>query len=414
MVLHLFFLYIYILLPKIQHTFTISSYAITPSNTNSILPPRAYPLGCSQNYNRTDSQSLKKILEKYNIPSRRHDSFRLIRKLGAGKFSDVFEAVDNDLGHNDGLCVIKCLRPIAEYKFRRELLVLSHITNVRSLVQIKGTVLPSSDYTLDPAIIFKHSGPNSSWFCHGNSNSGVNDIGNNNPPPHLTLSEVKYYTYHLLHAINSLHALGIMHRDIKPRNVLINRRWPPLTSHGSTSPVILIDMGLAEFYYPRKKYNVHIASRPYKAPELLLGYENYDYGIDMWGVGCILISLLLGKNIPLFRGKDNDEIMTKIVDIFGWRDLILYCEKYEIDIDKEWIDLLQMRHDNDDGYRKDWDDLVSHDKKKPCRIDKQGKDLVNKLLLYDHYERWTAREAMGHEFFDDIRNFAEEEMQFLQ
>jgi casein kinase II subunit alpha len=64
---------------------------------------------------------------------------------------------------------------------------------------------------------------------------------------------------------------------------------------------MLIDLGLADFYRPNQRYNVRVASRHYKSPELLVGYELYDYAIDMWGVGCILAGLLFRRE-PFFRG----------------------------------------------------------------------------------------------------------------
>lgn len=86
-----------------------------------------------------------------------------------------------------------------------------------------------------------------------------------------------------------------MHRDVKPRNVLINRE------RNNEQPLMLIDLGLADFYLPNTRYNVRVASRHYKSPELLIGYEYYDYAIDMFGVGCILAGLLLRRE-PFFRG----------------------------------------------------------------------------------------------------------------
>ena len=82
-----------------------------------------------------------------------------------------------------------------------------------------------------------------------------------------------------------------MHRDVKPRNVLIDK---------TDMSLMLIDLGLADFYLPNTQYNVRVASRHYKSPELLLGYKDYDYSIDMWGVGCILAGLLFRRE-PFLR-----------------------------------------------------------------------------------------------------------------
>ena len=198
-----------------------------------------------------------------------------------------------------------------------------------------------------PSLVFNHAGRKSRWLCHGlGTDSSITTsfesptIHQNTPndldvPFHLTEYEIKYYLCHLLIALDALHSKGIIHRDVKPRNILINRTWPihilpsgsatvnrknpayeATKTHGyqslhsdtslHPSPLVLIDFGLADFYLPNKAFNVRVASRHYKAPELLLGYEFYDYGIDMWGVGCILAGLLFRRE-PFFRGKDNTD-----------------------------------------------------------------------------------------------------------
>ncbi len=67
----------------------------------------------------------------------------------------------------------------------------------------------------------------------------------------------------MLTGLNYSHSLGIMHRDIKPGNLIIDNK---------TNKIKIIDWGLGDFYLPGKKYNVHVASRYYKAPELLVDY----------------------------------------------------------------------------------------------------------------------------------------------
>ena len=82
-----------------------------------------------------------------------------------------------------------------------------------------------------------------------------------------------------------------MDRDVKPRNILISRNQSsridnslpnaeqPLHNGNTGTPLMLIDLGLADFYLPNTRYNVRVASRHYKSPELLINYQFYDYGV---------------------------------------------------------------------------------------------------------------------------------------
>ncbi len=74
-----------------------------------------------------------------------------------------------------------------------------------------------------------------------------------------------------------------MHRDVKPHNVMIDHEKRKLR---------LIDWGLAEFYHPYTEYNVRVASRYFKGPELLVDFQEYDYSLDMWSLGCMYASMV--------------------------------------------------------------------------------------------------------------------------
>lgn len=107
--------------------------------------------------------------------------------------------------------------------------------------------------------------------------------------------DVRFYMYELLKSLDSIHSMGIMHRDIKPHNVMIDHDKKQLK---------LIDFGLAEFYFPNKNYNTRVASRYFKSPELLLDYQYYDYSLDIWGVGCLFAGIIFQQE-PFFHGQDN-------------------------------------------------------------------------------------------------------------
>ena len=86
-----------------------------------------------------------------------------------------------------------------------------------------------------------------------------------------------------------------MHRDVKPHNVMIDHEKRSLR---------LIDWGLAEFYHPGREYNVRVASRYFKGPELLVDFQEYDYALDLWSLGCMFAGMIFKKE-PFFHGHDN-------------------------------------------------------------------------------------------------------------
>ena len=178
--------------------------------------------------------------------------------------------------------------------------------------------------------------------------------------------------------------MGIMHRDVKPHNVMIDHENRKLR---------LIDWGLAEFYHPGQEYNVRVASRYFKGPELLVDYQMYDYSLDMWSLGCMLASMIFRKE-PFFHGHDNYDQLVRIAKVLGTEELFEYLDKYQIELDPRFSDILG-RHS-----RKRWERFVHSENQH--LVSPEALDFLDKLLRYDHQERLTAMEAMEHPYFYPI------------
>uniref|UniRef100_A0A7N8YE60 non-specific serine/threonine protein kinase n=1 Tax=Mastacembelus armatus TaxID=205130 RepID=A0A7N8YE60_9TELE len=251
------------------------------------------------------------------------DDYQLVRKLGRGKYSEVFEAINIT---NNEKVVVKILKPVKKKKIKREIKILENLRGGPNIISLL-------DIVKDPV------------------------------------------------ALDYCHSMGIMHRDVKPHNVMIDHEHRKLR---------LIDWGLAEFYHPNQEYNVRVASRYFKGPELLVDYQMYDYSLDMWSLGCMLASMIFRKE-PFFHGHDNYDQLVRIAKVLGTEDLYDYIDKYNIELDPRFNDILG-RHS-----RKRWERFVHSENQH--LVSTEALDFLDKLLRYDHQARLTAREAMDHPYF---------------
>jgi casein kinase II subunit alpha len=199
--------------------------------------------------------------------------------------------------------------------------------------------------------------------------------------PTLTDYDIRYYINELLKALDFCHSQGIMHRDVKPHNVMIDH---------SKRELRLIDWGLAEFYHPGKEYNVRVASRYFKGPELLVDLQDYDYSLDMWSLGCMFAGMIFRKE-PFFAGHDNYDQLVRIAKVLGTDELYAYLNKYRIELDPNFEQLIG-RHS-----RKPWNKYVTAENQH--LVSTEAIDFLDKLLRYDHQERITAKEAQDHPYF---------------
>ncbi|KAG0468836.1 hypothetical protein HPP92_018164 [Vanilla planifolia] len=262
------------------------------------------------------------------------DDYEVVRKVGRGKYSEVFEGVhctDNQP------CIIKILKPVKKKKIKREIKILQNLCGGPNIVKLLDIVRDQQSKT--PSLALEYS-----------------------------------------------HSQGIMHRDVKPHNVMIDHEQRKLR---------LIDWGLAEFYHPGKEYNVRVASRYFKGPELLVDLQDYDYSLDLWSLGCMFAGMIFRKE-PFFYGHDNHDQLVKIAKVLGTEELNAYLNKYRLELDPQ-LAALVGRHG-----RKPWSRFINADNQHVAVP--EAVDFLDKLLRYDHQERLTAKEAMAHPYFSSVRN----------
>jgi casein kinase II subunit alpha len=292
--------------------------------------------------------------------------YEITDKVGRGKYADVYSGVNMITGEE---VAIKIFKPVKKSKIRREVKILNILKGGPNILAIKDVVRDTATKT--PAIVTEYV--------------NKRDMDLKRMFNKFTFEDVREYMYQTLLALDFAHSKGIMHRDVKPHNILFD----PVNKEFR-----LADWGLSEFYMPGQEYNTKVAALFYKAPELLLGYPYYDYSVDMWAMGCILAELVFLKH-PFFNGKDPLDQMLKIVKALGTKRLGEYAENFKITIDSSMKEMLGKHSE------KQWESSKLIDKTLPNQEELQATtvDLLSKMLQYDHTKRITAREALEHPFF---------------
>jgi len=295
------------------------------------------------------------------------EKYEVIRKIGRGKYSEVFDGYNVETKKR---CVVKILKPVKKKKIKREIRILQNLCGGPNIIKLLDVVRDPQSKT--PSLIFEH----------------VDNADFKVLYPTLKDYDIRYYINEVLKALDFCHSNGIMHRDVKPHNVMIDHKNRKLR---------LIDWGLAEFYHPNREYNVRVASRYFKGPELLVDLQDYDYSLDMWSLGCMFAGMIFRKE-PFFHGHDNYDQLVRIAKVLGTDELLAYLDKYELELDPHFDGILG-RHT-----KKPWTKFVNAENQH--LISNEALDFLGKLLRYDHQERLTAQEAMAHPYFAPVRSAA--------
>lgn len=190
----------------------------------------------------------------------------------------------------------------------------------------------------------------------------------------LEESKVKSYMSMLLHGVSYVHDNGIIHRDLKPSNLLIS----------SNGVLKIADFGLARVHDPLQNgsYTHQVATRWYRAPELLFGSRHYGIGVDLWAIGTIFGELL--NHGPIFPGENDINQIYKVLQVLG--------KPSEVD----WPDVLKLP----DYGKINFPDLTLIPMKYIVpNATMNALDLLKKLLTYNPKKRITACAGIMHKWF---------------
>lgn len=202
---------------------------------------------------------------------------------------------------------------------------------------------------------------------------------------------IKSFFYQICCGVKYLHSADVIHRDLKPGNILV-------TSQGCLK---ICDFGLARGInekFMRQSYksgNItnYVATRWYRAPELILTRKTYGKSVDIWAIGCIFAELY-GRR-PIFIGDDQLQQINEICKVIGspLREVVL---QYGSTIACELFSEQKPKYP-----KKSWRDIYPH-------VSVEAQLLLDKMLCWDISDRYTIQQILDDTYLKDIRNLDEE------
>lgn len=290
------------------------------------------------------------------------DRYEKIEKIGTGTYGVVYKAKDKI--RNEFCALKKILLDVEPEGIPstaiREICILRELQNP-NIVDLRDVV--ASDDKL--YLVFEFVDQDLKQFLDSIPKDQLVD-------PKI----IKSLLYQLVQAVAYLHSKRILHRDLKPQNILI-------TKNGC---VKLADFGLARTYQiPLRPYTHEVVTLWYRAPEILLGTLEYSSALDIWSIGTIFLELLTKS--PYFVGDSEIDQLYKIFRILGTPN------------EKVWPGVSKLR-----DYKRtfpNWSATILS--RSIHNLDPAGVDLLQRMLTYDPTARITAKEALAHQYFNDVR-----------
>ncbi|EAR83980.2 MAP kinase (macronuclear) [Tetrahymena thermophila SB210] len=297
----------------------------------------------------------------FNIDER----YRILEKIGQGAYGVVSAAIDQVKRKSVAIKKIEKAFDQRIYTKRtlRELKLLRLLTH-ENVIGLESILLPKSREEFDDI------------YCVSElMETDLQQIIKSDQQ--LTQDHCKFFIYQILRGLKYIHSANVIHRDLKPRNLLVN----------SNCDLKICDFGLARSVANTKNdLTDYVTTRWYRPPELLLSWTDYTCAMDVWSVGIIFAELI--KRKPLLPGSSSSDQLLRIFDLIG------------TPLENE-IQMIPY-----DEYRKFIRELPKREPKQFEKIfskaPKEALDLLKKMLTFDFNKRITVEEALKHPYLSDL------------
>merc|ERR1711939_1147219 len=314
-------------------------------------------------------QNLNTEEEPAEMDKRHPSSFQQLEKLGEGTYATVFKGRNRQTGELVALKEIHLdseegtpSTAIREISLMKEL-KHDNIVSLHDVIHTENKLM----------LVFEYMDKDLKKYMDTQGDRGA-----------LPPVTIKSFMHQLLLGIDFCHENRVLHRDLKPQNLLINNQ----------GQLKLADFGLARaFGIPVNTFSNEVVTLWYRAPDVLLGSRTYNTSIDIWSAGCIMAEMFTGR--PLFPGTTNEDQLLKIFRLMGTPS------------ERSWPGISTFPE-----YKTSWPVYATQELRNLLpQVDGLGLQLLGQMLQVRPEMRCSAQQALAHPWFAEFNARAQQQQQ---